>query len=89
MGRPGALGQGLYDGQQLHPLRLAHRQRGQGRGGGRGGQDVDRSRVEIPAEAEARQWRAFREEVLKAMREGNYPEEYEREVERYYERLIR
>ena len=67
-----------------------HGREGQGQSHGRGnGRDVDRSRVEIPAEAEARQWRAFREDVLKVMREGRYPEEYEREVERYYERLIR
>jgi hypothetical protein len=57
-----------------------------GRGGGR---DVDRSPVEIPKEMEARELRAFREEVLKAMRSGRYPKDYEKEVERYYERLIR
>jgi hypothetical protein len=55
-------------------------------GGGRG---VDRSPVEIPKEMEARELRAFREEVLKAMRSGRYPKDYEEEVERYFERLIR
>jgi hypothetical protein len=54
-----------------------------------GGQDVDRSRVDIPREMEARELRAFREEVLRAMREGRYPEEYREDVERYYEGLIR
>lgn len=52
------------------------------------GQDVDRSPVEIPRETEARELRAFREEVLRAM-QGRYPRDYEEEVERYYERLIR
>ncbi len=56
---------------------------------GRNGRDVDRSRVEIPGEAEARALKAFREDVLKAMREGRYPKEYKREIERYYEGLIR
>jgi hypothetical protein len=54
-----------------------------------GGQDVDRSRVDIPREREARELRAFREEVLRAMRDGRYPEEYREDVERYYEGLIR
>jgi hypothetical protein len=72
---------------------------GQGKGqrpggqspGGRGsrGKDVDRSHVEIPGEAEGKQWRSFREDVLKAMREGRYPEDYRQEVERYYEGLIK
>jgi hypothetical protein len=62
------------------------RRRNQGKSGGK---DVDRSRVEIPAETEAREWREFREEVMKAMREGEYPRDYEREVRRYYEGLIR
>ncbi|PLX41308.1 MAG: hypothetical protein C0608_05970 [Deltaproteobacteria bacterium] len=54
------------------------------------GQDgLDRSRVKLPAEEEAKQWRAFREDVLKRMREGNYPKNYEEEVERYYKRLIK
>ncbi|RMG88898.1 MAG: DUF4175 family protein [Candidatus Dadabacteria bacterium] len=57
-----------------------------GRGGGR---DVDRSPVEIPRESQAEELRAFREEVLRAMREGRPPPGYEREVEGYYERLIR
>ncbi|MFU8856295.1 MAG: DUF4175 family protein [Deferrisomatales bacterium] len=52
------------------------------------GTEVDRSPVEIPREAEARELRAFREEVLRAM-QGRYPRDYEEEVERYYERLIR
>ena len=54
-----------------------------------GGREVDRSRVEIPKEVEARELKAFREEVLKAMRRGQYPKNYEEEVEKYYERLIR
>jgi hypothetical protein len=54
-----------------------------------GGRDVDRSPVEIPKEMEARELRAFRDDVLKAMRSGRYPKDYEKEVERYYERLIR
>jgi hypothetical protein len=54
-----------------------------------GGREVDRSRVEIPKEAEARELKAFREEVLKAMRRGQYPKDYEEDVEKYYERLIR
>lgn len=57
-----------------------------GRGGGR---DIDRSPVEIPRESQAEELRAFREEVLRAMREGRPPPGYEREVEGYYERLIR
>ncbi|PLX43625.1 MAG: hypothetical protein C0609_07855 [Deltaproteobacteria bacterium] len=68
-------------------------QPGAGRGGGGNrphGQDgLDRSRVKLPAEVEAEQWRAFREDVLKRMREGNYPKNYEEEVERYYKRLIK
>jgi hypothetical protein len=58
-------------------------------GPGGGGRDVDRGRVEIPKEAEARELKAFREEVLKAMRRSRYPRDYEEEVEKYYERLIR
>ncbi|MDF1554303.1 MAG: DUF4175 family protein [Deferrisomatales bacterium] len=54
-----------------------------------GGQDVDRSRVDIPREMEARELREFREQVLRAMREGRYPEEYREDVKRYYEGLIR
>jgi hypothetical protein len=54
-----------------------------------GGQDVDRSRVDIPREMEARELREFREQVLRAMREGRYPEAYREDVERYYEGLIR
>ncbi|MHB8765598.1 MAG: DUF4175 family protein [Deferrisomatales bacterium] len=65
------------------------RRPGQGPGHGPGGRDVDRGPVEIPREAEARELKAFREEVLKAMRTGRYPKDYEEEVERYYERLIR
>jgi hypothetical protein len=45
--------------------------------------------VEIPKVMEARELRAFREEGLKAMRSGRYPKDYEEEVERYFERLIR
>jgi len=59
------------------------------RNGGKGGRDIDRGPVEIPKETEARELRAFRDEVLKAMQEGEYPTEYEDEVKRYYERLIR
>ncbi|HSH71297.1 MAG TPA: hypothetical protein VK997_15350, partial [Deferrisomatales bacterium] len=54
-----------------------------------GGQDVDRSRVDIPREMEARELREFREQVLRAMRGGRYPEEYREDVKRYYEGLIR
>ncbi len=61
--------------------------RSRGRSGG--GREVDRSPVEIPQEMEARELRAFREDVLRAMQSGRYPKEYEAEVERYYERLIR
>jgi hypothetical protein len=73
-------------------------QQGKGSGGFRamprgrgatGGREVDRSRVEIPREAEAKELKSFREEVLKAMRRGRYPKDYEAEVEHYYERLIR
>ncbi|GAB4263841.1 MAG: hypothetical protein Kow0092_15030 [Deferrisomatales bacterium] len=64
--------------------------RSPGAPGGSGlGREADRSPVEIPKEAQARELRAFREEVLRAMREGRYPRDYEDEVERYYERLIR
>lgn len=59
---------------------------GQGREGGR---EVDRGHVDIPKEAEAKELKAFREEVMKAMRRGGYPRNFEEEVERYYERLIR
>lgn len=58
-------------------------------GSGEQGREVDRSHVEIPKEAEAQELKAFREEVLKAMRRREYPKNYEDEVERYYERLIR
>jgi hypothetical protein len=79
--------------QELGQLGQQLSERPGGRGerapGGRGGREIDKSRVEIPAETEAREWRAFREEVLRAMRERDYPKEYEKEVERYYERLIR
>jgi len=54
-----------------------------------GGQDVDRSRVDIPRETEARELREFREEVLRAMRESRYPEPYREDLERYYKGLIR
>ncbi|MBI5016421.1 MAG: DUF4175 family protein [Deltaproteobacteria bacterium] len=83
-------------------LEGARRQMRQGQAGGRGpqltrrpggrgeqGRDVDRSHVDIPKEAEAQELKAFREEVLKAMRRREYPKNYEDEVERYYERLIR
>ncbi|NOY45166.1 MAG: DUF4175 domain-containing protein, partial [Deltaproteobacteria bacterium] len=60
------------------------------RPGGRGsGRDVDRGPVEIPRDTQAQELRAFREEVLRAMREGRPPPGYEEAVERYYERLIR
>jgi hypothetical protein len=79
--------------QELGQLGQQLSERSGGRGerspGSRGGREIDRGRVEIPAETEAREWRAFREEVLRAMRERDYPKEYEKEVERYYERLIR
>ncbi|MEW6486549.1 MAG: DUF4175 family protein, partial [Thermodesulfobacteriota bacterium] len=68
-------------GQGLQVMRRPGQRPGQG-------QDVDRSPVEIPREMEARELRAFREEVLRAM-QGRYPRDYEEEVERYYERLIR
>jgi hypothetical protein len=68
-------------GQGLQVVRRPGQRPGQG-------QDVDRSPVEIPREMEARELRAFREEVLRAM-QGRYPRDYEEEVERYYERLIR
>jgi hypothetical protein len=54
-----------------------------------GGRDVDKSRVEIPGEKDAAEWKRFREEVLKEMRGGKFPKGYEEEVERYYERLIK
>jgi len=62
-----------------------------GRPGGHGsqGQEVDRSRVEIPEEMEARELKGFREDVLKAMRDGRYPKDYEKDVETYYEKLIK
>ncbi len=75
-------GQGQGQGQGLQMVRRPGQRPGQGR-------DVDRSPVEIPQESEARELRAFREEVLRAMRSGRYPKDYEEEVERYYERLIR
>lgn len=62
--------------------------RGQRRGGGQG-RNVDRSHVEIPGESDAEQLRKLREEVMKTMREGRYPEKYREEVERYFEGLIR
>lgn len=58
-------------------------QEGEGEGMG-----VKRGHVEIPAEAEMRELRGFRERVMKAMREGKYPKGYESEVESYYKRLI-
>lgn len=58
-------------------------------GQGEGGREVDRGRVEIPEEAEARELKGFREEVLKAMQSPGYPKDYESEVEEYYERLIK
>jgi len=75
------MGQGQQQGQGLQVMRRPGGRSGQGR-------DVDRSPVEIPQEMEARELRAFREEVLRAM-QGRYPKDYEEEVERYYERLIR
>ncbi|MBI5142797.1 MAG: DUF4175 family protein [Nitrospirae bacterium] len=59
-------------------------QEGEGEGMG-----VKRGHVEIPAEAEMRELRGFRERVMKAMREGKYPKGYESEVESYYKRLIK
>ncbi len=83
--------------QRLRQARRRLEQAGQGGGmallrrpGGRGmGRDVDRGPVEIPRDTEAQELRAFRQEVLRAMREGRPPPGYEEAVERYYERLIR
>lgn len=58
-------------------------------GPGSQGQDVDRSHVEIPEEMEARELKGFREDVMRAMREGKYPRNYEKDVESYYEQLIK
>jgi len=76
------LQQGMSRGNGLQMVR------GPGRGPGQGS-EVDRSRVEIPREAEARELKGFREEVLKAMRSGPYPKDYESDVESYYEGLIK
>jgi len=79
------MGQGQQSGPGMQVMRRPGQRPGQRPGEGR---DVDRSPVEIPQEMEARELRAFREEVLRAM-QGRYPKDYEEEVERYYERLIR
>jgi len=75
------MGQGQQPGLGLQVMRRPGGRSGQGR-------EVDRSPVEIPKEMEARELRAFREEVLRAM-QGRYPKDYEEDVGRYYERLIR
>ncbi len=74
----------MLQGMEGGGFQLVRRPTGSGQG-----REVDRSPVEIPREAQARELRAFREEVLRAMREGRFPKGYEDEVEGYYERLIR
>lgn len=65
-------------------LRGKERPRHQG-----GKQEVDRSRVEIPGESDSAALKKLREEVMKTMREGRYPEGYREELKRYFEGLIK
>lgn len=56
---------------------------------GEGGRDVNRDKVEIPAEAQGEQLKKLREEVMKTMREGRYQKDYREETRRYFEGLIK
>lgn len=62
---------------------------GRRQGGREGMGDADRGHVEIPGESESEQLRRLREEVMKSMGEGRFPKEYQKEIERYFEGLIK
>ncbi len=76
----------LQDAQQS----MERRMKPGDRRGGQGGQGITNSEAEvaIPDEDDYRAPRAFREELLKAMKE-RAPERFERAIERYYEELVK
>lgn len=69
------------------PLPMGAAGRRSGRDQGSQG-DFDRERVEIPGADEFRPPEAFREELLKGMKDP-VPEDYQPQVRKYYEELIR